>query len=105
MIEFPALVYKDKGKYDRKGGTYDFTGVQNAEELASRLANGWFLSLEEAINPVVAAPVKQEVIIPDDSAAPTRVELETKATELGIKFDGRYSDKRISQLIDEALAN
>ena len=105
MTEFPALVYKDKGKYDRKGGTYDFTGVQNAEELASKLASGWYLSLEEAINPVSAAPVKEEVIIPDDDAPPTRAELEAKATELGIKFDGRYSDKRISQLIEDALAN
>jgi hypothetical protein len=40
----------------------------------------------------------------DDNAPPTREELEAKATELGIKFDGRYSDKKIAQMIDEALA-
>jgi len=113
MTEFPALVYKAKGRFQRNGGTYDFTGVNNAEDLAKKLADGWFESLEAAINekpvqsfaaipvPELEKPVSEPVL--DDSAPPTRQELETKATELGIKFDGRYSDKRIAGLIEEAL--
>ena len=83
MTEFPALVYKAKGRFQRNGGTYDFTGVNNAEDLAKKLADGWFETLEAAIN---GKPVQSFA-----------------ATELGIKFDGRYSDKRIAGLIEEAL--
>ncbi len=100
MIEFPALVYKVPGKYVRPYGTYDFTGVNDAEELQAKLKEGWFCSLSEAIEPQDKEVVEEE----DDTAPPTRQELEEKATELGIKFDGRFSDKKIAQLIDEALA-
>jgi len=100
MTEFPALVYKVPGKYVRPYGTYDFTGVNDAEELQAKLKEGWFCSFLEAIEP----QDKEEVTKEDDIAPPTRQELEEKATELGIKFDGRFSDKKIAQLIDETLA-
>jgi hypothetical protein len=41
---------------------------------------------------------------PDDDAAPTRAELEAKATELGIRFDGRTKDKKLGQLIQDRLS-
>lgn len=40
----------------------------------------------------------------DDDAAPTREELEAKATELGIRFDGRTKDKKLGQLIQDRLS-
>ena len=40
---------------------------------------------------------------PDENAPPTRKELEAKATELGIPFNGRTSDKKLSGLIATAL--
>jgi pyridoxine/pyridoxamine 5'-phosphate oxidase len=43
-----------------------------------------------------------EVQVQDD-APPTRTELEAKATELGIKFDGRTKDKKLGQLIQDRL--
>ena len=46
------------------------------------------------------APVVQA----DDDAAPTRAELEAKATELGIRFDGRTRDKKLGQLIQDRLS-
>ena len=100
MTEFPALVYKVPGKYVRPYGTYDFTGVNDAEELQAKLKEGWFCSLAEAID----SENKEVITEEDDTAPPTRQELEEKATELGIKFDGRFSDKKIAQLIDETLA-
>jgi len=107
-MEFPSLVYKAEGKYIRPHGTYDFTGVNNQEELDAKLKEGWFKSLEDAIagKSAISKAVKavSEPVL-DDNAPPTREELETKATELGIKFDGRFSDKKIAQLIDEALKN
>ena len=41
---------------------------------------------------------------PEDDAAPTRAELEAKATELGIRFDGRTRDKKLGQLIQDKLS-
>jgi len=38
-----------------------------------------------------------------EDTPPTRTELETKAIELGIKFDGRTKDKKLGQLIEEKL--
>jgi hypothetical protein len=43
-----------------------------------------------------------ETIIESD-APPTREEMAIKARELGIKFDGRTSDKKLSLLIATAL--
>jgi hypothetical protein len=106
-MEFPALVYKAEGKYIRPHGTYDFVGVNDQQELEQKLSEGWFESLEAAIEGKTAAPEPVKAVsepVLDDFAPPTREELETKATELGIKFDGRYSDKKIAQMIDEALA-
>ena len=94
------MAYKVPGKHVRPHGTYDFTGVNNAEELQAKLKDGWFSSLTEAID----SEDKEVITEEDDTAPPTRQELEEKATELGIKFDGRFSDKKIAQLIDEALA-
>ena len=38
-----------------------------------------------------------------DNAPPTRAELEAKATELGLKFDGRTTDRKLLAAIDAAL--
>ena len=48
------------------------------------------------------ALTKQDPVQVD--APPTRAELETKATELGIHFDGRTRDKRLGQLIQDKLS-
>lgn len=40
----------------------------------------------------------------NDDAAPIRAELEAKATELGIRFDGRTKDKKLGQLIQDRLS-
>jgi hypothetical protein len=43
-------------------------------------------------------------LAPVDEGAPTRAELEAKATELGIRFDGRTKDKKLGQLIQDKLS-
>ncbi len=48
-----------------------------------------------------AAAVSAEV--PQDDAPVTRAELEAKATELGIPFNGRTSNKKLSGLIATAM--
>lgn len=46
--------------------------------------------------------IEPEEIVESD-APPTREEMAIKARELGIKFDGRTSDKKLSLLIATAL--
>jgi hypothetical protein len=51
-----------------------------------------------------AKAIEAEEIVPGDDALPTREELEEKATELGIRFDGRTKDKKLGQLIQDRLS-
>ena len=51
-----------------------------------------------------AKAAEAQVIVPEDDALPTREELEAKATELGIRFDGRTKDKKLGQLIQDRLS-
>jgi hypothetical protein len=50
---------------------------------------------------VRTAPVVKPV---SDDAAPTRAELQAKAIELRIQFDGRTKDKKLGQLIEDKLS-
>ena len=52
---------------------------------------------------IKAAPAPEPEPINED-APPTREELEAKATELGIRFDGRTKDKKLGQLIQDRLS-
>lgn len=97
MIEFPTIVYKTPGNHQRHGGTYDYRAASDYEELAALLSNGWFATLPEAIAGRAAEP------LPDDNAPPSREELEAKAVELDIKFDGRTTDKSLGEKIENAL--
>jgi hypothetical protein len=58
----------------------------------------------EAAAKAEAQAVKVVDTAPEDDAAPTRAELEAKATELGIRFDGRTKDKKLGQLIQDRLS-
>lgn len=98
-MEFPQLVYKCPGPYARQGGTYDHAVVNDADEHASHIGAGWFNTLPEAIEGKSVAPA-----VPADDAAPTRAEMEAKAKEIGIAFDGRTSDAKLLAKITEALA-
>ena len=57
--------------------------------------------LREQAAAVAPTPEPEPVL---DGAAPTRAELEAKATELGIRFDGRTKDKKLGQLIQDKLS-
>ena len=58
----------------------------------------------EAAAQLAATVVESEPESVDDETAPTREELEAKATELGIRFDGRTKDKKLGQLIQDRLS-
>ena len=58
----------------------------------------------EAAAQLAATVVESQPESVEDEAAPTREELEAKATELGIRFDGRTKDKKLGQLIQDRLS-
>lgn len=98
----PTIVYKASGPHQRLGGTFDYKGVNTQEEFDAAIEAGWYPTLDEA----VATKLLQgagTAQLPSNDAPPTRAELEQKATELGLKFDGRTSDKKLGEMIAEAL--
>jgi hypothetical protein len=98
-MEFPALVYRCPGTNPRPGGTYSYRQIADDDELTEALADGWFATLPEAID---GKSTQADEPVSDD-APPTREELEAKATELQIRFDGRTSDKALRDRIAAAL--
>lgn len=84
-MEFPRLVYKAADEHML---------CEDQEHFDILLKEGYFYSVPEAI------AGKHDT---DDVLPPTRAELEQKAKELDIKFDGRFSDGKLNQLINDAL--
>ena len=123
MPAFPTLVYRAPGSSQHSsGGRYRYRGAANQAEYDALLAEGWHSTILAA---VVAAgdrafahnrkpagllakaraklAEQAPVVKAEDDAPATRVEMEAKAIELGIKFDGRTTDARLLAKITEAL--
>ncbi|WP_110402617.1 MULTISPECIES: hypothetical protein [unclassified Pseudomonas] len=90
-MSFPTIVYRCPGAHHCIGGTYDYIGAADEEALSSLRSAGWFMTLPEAMAGE------------DIHSKPSRSELEEKASELAIKFDGRTSDRRLTELIEAAI--
>ena len=107
MTDFPTIVYRCPG--DRWGPpytTFNSIGVTDQEAFDKALADGWFATLPEAVevflNPAPArVAVMSEPV--EDNAPPTRDEMLTKAAEIGLTVDKRWSDKTLANKIIEAL--
>jgi len=80
---FPRLVYKSASVY---------LLVQDQKEYDQAISGEWFDNVPDAL------AGKKE-----DNSPPTRAELEAKATELGLKFDGRTSDAKLGKMIADSL--
>lgn len=94
----PTMLYKSPGPHDIHGGKFD-TLVVDADDVDGALADGWHLTTPNAL-----AASKAKADAPDGDAPPTREELEAKAKELGIEFDGRTGNKSLATKIAAALA-
>lgn len=89
------LMYRCPGPHaGPEGKTYDFKGF---ESEAAGSAAGFFLTLPDAIAGKKPAPV------PAEDAPPTRAEIEEQAKKVGVKVDGRMSDRTLLKLIDDAM--
>lgn len=94
MSQYPKMVYKVPGKTLGNGGvTFDYEIAADEDAEQALIKVGFASTLQAAI----------DGDIPSDESGPTREELEAKATELGLKFDGRTSDRKLGALISEAL--
>ena len=95
MTDFPTIMYRVPGPHRKpRGGTYKTIGAADQAAFDDLISKGWFPSYEDA--------VAGKVVI-DEVSAPTRQELESKAGELGISYDGRTSDKKMAERIAKAL--
>ena len=95
MREFPKALYRHGTGTLVDGVECSMRIVKDADEQAEALADCWVFTLAGPAEPVDGEPA--------DDAPPTRAELEAKATELGLKWDGRWGDKRLSDAIAAAL--
>jgi hypothetical protein len=103
-MEYPAFVYRKADKARQDGSKFDTLLVHNDDERQVALDEGWADDVLQALAPKQKPVVVDEpVSVPDDDAPPTREELEAKAVELGLKFDGRTSDRKLGLMIAEAL--
>jgi ribosomal protein L32E len=59
--------------------------------------------VRETVEAVEVFEIVEVTEVVESDAPPTREEMSIKARELGIKFDGRTSDKKLSSLIATAL--
>ena len=103
-----TMLYRAPGSHELHGVMVDYVTV-DASAVPEMLADGWHLTPSEAHNANVPQPKtapNTEPLYYDEvpiNAPPTRSELEAKATELGIRFDGRTSDKKLGALITASL--
>jgi hypothetical protein len=86
-----VMLYKLGNHIEIEGVKYEYA-IVSEEEVYDKLAEGWYLTTTEA-----------KKVDSNDDGDITREELEFKAKELGIKFDGRMSDKTLLAKIEEKL--
>ncbi|MCK5600585.1 hypothetical protein KAR91_01880 [Candidatus Pacearchaeota archaeon] len=115
------IVYKVPGKNAGPyGKSYDWMPVNSEGELSRALKDGWFNTLEDAVNGKVekrerarnddgeyvgddpSAPDVSEAYV--DKSAPTRNEMNTKAKGLGIQYAKNISDRKLLKLIAKKLS-
>lgn len=60
--------------------------------------------MAEQVTKVLQEVAVEISAVPDDNAAPTRIELIEKAKELGLTFTKRTSDEKLLAMITEALS-
>lgn len=93
-MEFPRFICRMPGTWKLESGSFEVGTARTAEEYAAKLSEGWFGDQYEAKAAFEAAESDKNKPKP-----PSRAELEAKATELGLKFDGRTSDRKLAEMV------
>jgi hypothetical protein len=95
--KMPTMLIKYPGPHQFQDGKYDYCILPD-EDVDEALTEGWARTPPEA-----RAIHEASKVVPADNAPPTRAELEAKARQLGIKFDGRTGDVNLAKAIKDAL--
>lgn len=105
MSDYPKYVYRKAQNAREDHSAFESLVVVNDDDLSQALLYGWhhdvISALTEEDKP--AASDGDLSAVADDDLPPTRAELEAKAEQLGLKFDGRTSDRKLGIMISEAL--
>lgn len=103
-IEFPRWVFRKHPSDVGKGVSYDQVIVNNMKEYEAEIANGYSHDIETALEQgkIPAGPGFGDNPPDEFEHDVSRAELEAKATELGIKFDRRTSDRKLLAAIEGA---
>lgn len=121
MDRYPQMLYRIPGPLVLENGSFDTLVVDGDEALEAALAAGWHETSPEAkdahekaqaalVAEKAKAAAAESTATDSDAGAEkvseepmTRAELEQAATELGLKFDGRTTDKKLAALVAEKL--
>ena len=115
-MEFPRMVYRVGGPHALEAGAFDIKLVQDDDDLQASRLDGWHLDqyaakaaeAEAAAAETARAQAQAEqeaaAKLADDTAPPTRDELEQMAAKLGLPFGPRVSDKKLRAMVDAATA-
>lgn len=103
-MDFPLMVYRDGGQFQRPGGTYSFKSVSDDVELSSSIADGWSLTFPGSAKTEAAVAAEKSAEEVADNAPPTREELVDMAKRLGLKFGPNTGSEKLAKMIDEALS-
>jgi hypothetical protein len=114
MNDFPRMLYRAPGSLEIHGGHFDTLVVDDADGMAAALAAGWSVGTPEALQAKAdrenAAAAAAELAVEtaatqalaDDTRPPSREELEQMATNLGLPFSSRVSDKKLAAMVKAA---
>lgn len=112
--DFPRMLYKADGSQPIHDGLFSTLIVNDADEHAAATADGWCNSTPEALqakaDAIEAARIAAEQAAEAEAQKAlaagevTRADLEKAATDLGLKFDGRTSDKKLRAMVEAASA-
>lgn len=81
--------------------------AESLDDYDQAMGKGWFGTVGESIEAktTVSAPTAPPADHhKEETAPPTRAELEAKAAELGIDFSPRIGDKKLTERIEAALS-
>lgn len=111
MDEYPRMLYRvapaGPGSEPAHGGHFALLTVEDFDSLSVAINDGWHVTTSEAVDADARAKAAADAAaladISDENAPPTRAELAQKAAEMGIKVDGRWSDRKLRDVIAAAL--
>lgn len=126
-MKFPNLVYISPGPHQFGASSFGYRSVNNLDELEQAVKDGYYPTpeiavkkptdfdwtlyaeqqgwMEEESEPEASTENVAEDTAADLQAPPTRAELEAKADELKIKYNGNTKDETLAEKIAAAIAD